>query len=81
MSERNFARVFTREVGLTPARFVESARIEAARRRLEESPNGVDGVSAECGFRSAEVMRRAFLRTLRVSPSAYRNRFRSAIGA
>jgi transcriptional regulator GlxA family with amidase domain len=81
MSERNFARVFAREVGLTPARFVEQARIEAARRRLEESSNGVDAVSAECGFRSAEVMRRAFLRTLRVSPSAYRNRFRSAIGA
>lgn len=77
MSPRNFARVFTREVGLTPARFVERARIEAARRRLEESPHGVDRIAAECGFGSSESMRRAFLRTVRVTPSAYRSRFRT----
>ncbi len=76
MSPRNFARVFAREVGVTPARFVERARVEAARRRLEESSDGVDRVADACGFGSAESMRRAFLRTLRVSPSAYRTRFR-----
>jgi len=78
MSPRNFARVFTREVGVTPARFVETARVEAARRRLEESSNGVDAVAAECGFGTAESMRRAFLRRLHVPPSAYRHRFTSA---
>jgi transcriptional regulator GlxA family with amidase domain len=77
MSERNFARVFTREVGLSPARFVERARVEGARRRLEESADGVDGIASHCGFGSAEVMRRAFLRLLGVPPSAYRGRFRS----
>ena len=78
MSPRNFARVFTREVGVTPARFVETARVEAARRRLEESTHGVDAVAAQCGFGTAESMRRAFLRRLRVPPSAYRHRFASA---
>jgi transcriptional regulator GlxA family with amidase domain len=78
MSPRNFARVFTREVGVTPARFVERARVEAARRRLEESPLGVDAVASECGFGSAEIMRRTFLRTLRVNPADYRHRFRIA---
>ena len=78
MSERNFARVFTRDVGVTPARFVERARVEGARRRLEESTDGVEMVAARCGFGSAEVMRRAFLRLLGVPPSAYRGRFRSA---
>jgi transcriptional regulator GlxA family with amidase domain len=77
MSPRNFARVFAREVGCTPARFVERVRVEAARRRLEESPHGVDRVAAECGFGSAESMRRAFLRIVRVTPSAYRSRFRT----
>ncbi len=77
MSPRNFARVFAHEVGLTPARFVEKIRVEAARRRLEESPQGVDRVATECGFGSAESMRRAFLRTVRVTPSAYRSRFRT----
>jgi transcriptional regulator GlxA family with amidase domain len=78
MSPRNFARVFTREVGVTPARFVERARVEAARRRLEESSLGVDAVASECGFGSAEIMRRTFLRTLRVNPADYRHRFRIA---
>ncbi len=77
MSPRNFARVFVREVGCTPARFVERMRVEAARRRLEESPDGVDRIAADCGFGTAESMRRAFLRLVRVTPSAYRSRFRT----
>lgn len=76
MSPRNFARVFHREVGMTPARFTERIRVEAARRRLEETSDGVEGVAAGCGFGTAESMRRAFLRTVRVSPTAYRHRFR-----
>jgi len=78
MSPRNFARVFAHEVGMTPARFVETVRVEAARRRLEESSHGVDAVAAACGFGTAEAMRRTFLRRLRVPPSAYRSRFRAA---
>jgi transcriptional regulator GlxA family with amidase domain len=76
MSPRNFARVFTREVGMTPARFVENARVEAARRRLEESDAGVEEVAQAVGFGSGETLRRAFLRCVRVSPGAYRSRFR-----
>ena len=76
MSPRHFARVFRDEVGTTPARFVERVRVEAARRRLEESDDGVDAVAATCGFGTAESMRRAFLRTVRVAPAAYRARFR-----
>src|SRR5215510_5569453 len=78
MSARNFARVFTREVGMTPALFVERARVEAARRRLEESSAGVDVIAIQSGFSSAEIMRRAFLRTVRVNPVDYRHRFRIA---
>jgi transcriptional regulator GlxA family with amidase domain len=77
MSPRHFARVFTREVGTSPARYVEKVRVEAAKRRLEESAHGVDAIADTCGFGTAETMRRAFLRTLRVPPSAYRGRFRS----
>lgn len=78
MSPRNFARVFAREVGETPARWVERARVEAARRLLEDSAAGVDEIARRCGFGSAESLRRAFLRRVRVSPAAYRARFRSA---
>jgi transcriptional regulator GlxA family with amidase domain len=78
MSERHFARAFRDEVGTTPARFVEQVRLEAARRRLEESDDGVEAVASWCGFGTAETMRRTFLRALRLSPAEYRRRFRSA---
>lgn len=77
MSPRNFSRSFRREVGVTPARFVERVRVEAARRRLEDSTASVDEIANGCGFGTAETMRRTFLRVLRVTPSDYRNRFRS----
>ena len=64
------------ELGVTPARYVEQVRVEAARRRLEEGDAGVEQVAAGCGFGSSETMRRAFLRSVRVSPSEYRQRFR-----
>ena len=75
MSPRTFARAFARSFGTTPARHVEAIRVEAARRRLEDGEQGVDAVAAQCGFGSRESMRRAFQRTLRVAPSAYRGRF------
>ena len=78
MSARNFARVFLRETGLTPATFVKRTRVEAARRRLEESADGIDAIAEHCGFGTRESMRRAFIRSLHVPPGAYRSRFRPA---
>ena len=75
MSPRNFFRVFVREVGLTPGRFVERIRVEAARRLLEETSRGVPDIAAACGFGSPETMRIAFRRTLGVSPKRYRSGF------
>jgi transcriptional regulator GlxA family with amidase domain len=75
MSPRNFFRVFVREVGMTPGRFVERARVEAARRLLEETTRGVVNVASACGFGGPETMRIAFRRTLGVSPKGYRSRF------
>lgn len=77
MSPRNFARTFDREVGLTPARFVELARLESARARLEQTLLPVETVAGQCGFGTPEHMRRAFQRVLKVSPQDYRARFRS----
>jgi transcriptional regulator GlxA family with amidase domain len=77
MSPRNFARVFTREVGVTPARYVEAARVDAARRKLEESTSSIEQIADVCGFGTSETMRRAFLRNVRVPPADYRDRFRT----
>lgn len=79
MSPRNFARVFQRETKLTPAKYVEKIRLEAARRRLEEPTSTIEQVAAESGFGTLESLRRSFQRNLNVSPGAYRDRFRSAL--
>ena len=78
MSPRHFARCFRDETGTTPARFVEAARLEAARRRLEESDDSIDSIARACGFGTAETMRRAFVRVLHVAPTEYRRRFATA---
>lgn len=75
MSERHLLRVFAREVGCTPAAYVERVRVEAARHVLETCDDGVDAVATRVGFGSAETMRRAFVRRLGVAPSDYRQRF------
>ena len=75
MSERNFARRFKEIMGVTPAKFVENARLEVARRRLEESDLPLARVAAEVGFGSGERLRRAFNRQYGVSPDFYRDRF------
>jgi transcriptional regulator GlxA family with amidase domain len=63
---------------MTPGRFVEQVRVEAARRLLEETSRGVPDVAAAYGFGSAETMRIAFRRTLGVSPQHYRSGFSTA---
>lgn len=70
MSPRNFARVFRREVGLTPARAVEGLRLEAARAALQSGAESLAEVSQRTGFGDAERMRRAFQRRFGIAPSA-----------
>lgn len=75
MSPRNFARVFQEETGMTPAKFVEKTRIDAARHFLGDSAHRIDSVAVMAGFGDAERMRRAFLRQLGITPQDYRERF------
>ncbi len=77
MSVRHFARVFSRNVGISPAQYVERARVEAAADRLASTGDGLDLVARQCGFGSSETLRRAFLRVLGISPGSYRARFRT----
>ncbi|MGH7317766.1 MAG: GlxA family transcriptional regulator, partial [Candidatus Rokuibacteriota bacterium] len=75
LSPRQFARAFTAEVGMPPGRYVDRVRLEAARRRLEDTNDGIAATARACGYRSSEAMRRAFLRVLALSPAEYRRRF------
>jgi transcriptional regulator GlxA family with amidase domain len=78
MSTRNFARAFRRDLALTPAVYVERARVESARRQLESSSAGLAEIARDAGFGTVETMHRAFRRTLRVTPGHYRAHFRGA---
>jgi transcriptional regulator GlxA family with amidase domain len=62
---------------MSPGRYVESVRLEAARALLEAGNDAVDVVAGQAGFGSAETMRRTFQQTLGVAPTAYRARFRT----
>ncbi|TKC92124.1 GlxA family transcriptional regulator [Polyangium fumosum] len=75
MSPRTFARVFAAEVGTTPAKFVETCRLEQARAHLEMGSATMNEVAHASGFGSEERMRRAFQRALRVTPEDYARRF------
>jgi transcriptional regulator GlxA family with amidase domain len=77
MSPRNFARVYAQKRGRTPAKAVEAIRLDAARRRLEETEDRIASIAEQCGFGSEEQMRLAFRRALKIPPRDYRKRFSS----
>lgn len=72
---RQFTRRFKQAFGATPAAFIESARIEEARRRLAGYHGTLERIAGSVGFRSDDVFRRTFERRLGITPSAYRTRF------
>ena len=77
MSPRQLQRRFTREIGIPPGGYLERARVEAARRALAGGADPLESVARRCGFGTGETLRRTFHKHLGVSPSDYRNRFRS----
>jgi transcriptional regulator GlxA family with amidase domain len=81
MSERNFARVFARETRVTPAEFVERARVDAARVQLESGTEPLKTIAHRCGFGSAARMRAAFVKHLGVTALEYRQHFGAYAGA
>jgi transcriptional regulator GlxA family with amidase domain len=74
MSTRSFARFYERATGLSPGRGVQQIRLATARRLLETSTRPLKAIAAQCGYGSQEVMRRAFVRDLQMTPREYRRR-------
>ncbi|MEU2058931.1 DJ-1/PfpI family protein [Streptomyces sp. NPDC013455] len=76
VSERQLTRIFKTELGTTPAAYIEAARVEAARNRLETTDDTLDRIASGCGFGTTDTLIRAFRRTLDTTPTEYRTRFR-----
>ncbi|MFH8774780.1 GlxA family transcriptional regulator [Streptomyces sp. NPDC017958] len=79
VSERQLSRIFRTELGMTPAAYVESARVEAARNRLETTDDTLERVASACGFHTLDTLIRAFRRRLDTTPTEYRSRFRHSV--
>ncbi|WP_183560542.1 GlxA family transcriptional regulator [Mucilaginibacter sp. SP1R1] len=79
MSPRNFTRVFHKQTGTPPAKFVEKVRVEQARKLLEDTDDTLENIADICGFGALSSMRRTFLRLLNTTPSDYRRAFRTTL--
>ena len=75
MSPRHFARVFAREVNMTPMEFLQGARIDRARSLLETSELPLKTVAYKSGFGSVRHMRFLFNEKLGLTPAQYREQF------
>jgi len=72
LSARHFARLFQSEVGITPAAWVETTRVTAARTLLENGYDTPKLVASKCGFANADTLRRTFKKHVGVTPAVYR---------
>ncbi|MFG2983835.1 GlxA family transcriptional regulator [Streptomyces sp. NPDC048258] len=79
VSERQLTRIFKTELGMTPAAYIESARVEVARNQLESTDATLERIASTCGFNTTDTLIRAFRRKLDTTPTEYRNRFRSPV--
>ncbi|HEY4324634.1 MAG TPA: GlxA family transcriptional regulator [Mucilaginibacter sp.] len=79
MSTRNFTRVFHRQTGMPPAKFIEKTRVETARKYLEDTDISLERIAEQCGMGNLVSMRRTFLRHLMTTPSDYRRAFRTSL--
>lgn len=75
LGSRHFSRAFKHSFGMSPASFIQTLRMDEARRRLSIPGNTIDSVATSVGFHSADAFRRVFEQRYGVAPSIYRNRF------
>lgn len=74
MSRRTFSRLYSKEMGASPAKVVASLRIEAALTALSDSTDNMANIAYRCGFGNEDRMRRAFLLKFGRPPSSFRKK-------
>ena len=80
LSPRQFSRSFQAETGQSPAKAIETMRVEAARDLMEQSRHPIDEVARQTGFSDRDHMRRSFLRAFGQPPQVLRRQARLAVG-
>jgi transcriptional regulator GlxA family with amidase domain len=77
ISPRQFARIFLKETGDTPAHAIERLRAEAALPQIQDGFESMEVVARSVGFRDMERMRRAFIRIFGLPPQSLRRTARA----
>ncbi len=76
LAERSFKRRFTKATGFSPIAYVQHLRVEEAKRRLERTDAPIDEIGWNVGYEDPAFFRRLFKRITRITPGAYRRKFR-----
>jgi transcriptional regulator GlxA family with amidase domain len=80
MSLRNFKRRFKLATGESPLAYLQRLRMETARRVLERDDTRIEDLALSVGYEDLGFFRKLFIRHTGLSPSDYRQRFRSRVG-
>lgn len=76
LARRTLERRFRKATGHSPIAYVQNLRIAEARRRLERTDLPVEKIGLGVGYENTAFFRRIFKRTTRLTPGAYRRKFR-----
>lgn len=72
LSERNFRKRFTEEMGVSPKAFLQTARLRRARELLRTGDQSINEISEAVGYYSQFQFSRDFKKEFGLTPSAYR---------
>jgi transcriptional regulator GlxA family with amidase domain len=80
VARRTLERRFRKATGHSPIRYVQNLRMAEARRRLERTGLSVEQISRDVGYENTAYFSRVFRRVTRLTPGAYRRKFRALRG-
>ncbi|MCA1507416.1 MULTISPECIES: AraC family transcriptional regulator [Bradyrhizobium] len=69
---KSFVRAFAATTGKSPYQYVIAARVERAKRLIEQNQQGLAEIALRCGFSHQEHLTRAFRRLTGQTPGRYR---------
>lgn len=73
LSKFHMIRSFAKAVGVSPAKYLATIKIDQAKQRLKNTKNTIISISTELGFDNLSTFNKSFKAMTGMSPSAFRN--------
>ena len=77
LSERECFRIFKRDLHVTPMEYIQSVRLQEARRLLARTQKPITEIIHACGFGSSSYFGKIFRDTIGCTPSEYRQKWQN----